>query len=126
MFTCTDKPLEFLPLKDGLASRQAGCLICYDGIVRGHNHGREVLALETSGAEEPCRWEAEKILQEAMGRFDILQVKCYYRKGKVPVGEMLFWIGVSAAHRDAAFSACRYVIDEIKTRFPVRKDEYYA
>jgi molybdopterin synthase catalytic subunit len=36
------------------------------------------------------------------------------------------YVGVSAAHRDAAFAACRHVIDEIKARVPIWKHEHYA
>jgi len=36
------------------------------------------------------------------------------------------WVGISAAHRGAAFSACRYVIDEVKKRVPIWKNEHYA
>ena len=42
------------------------------------------------------------------------------------MGEIAVWIGVAAAHREAAFDACRFVIDEVKRRVPIWKRENYA
>jgi len=49
-----------------------------------------------------------------------------HRTGELAIGEMAVWVGASAAHRDAAFAACRYVIDEVKARVPIWKHERYA
>lgn len=49
-----------------------------------------------------------------------------YRTGYLSIGEMTVWIGVFSVHRDAAFSACRYIIDEIMQRVPIWKNEYYT
>jgi molybdopterin synthase catalytic subunit len=50
---------------------------------------------------------------------------CIHRLGRLQIGDMAVWVGVNAAHRDAAFEACRFVIDEIKSRVPIWKKEYY-
>ena len=44
---------------------------------------------------------------------------------RLAVGELAVWVGVSAAHRDEAFRACRYIIDEVKHRLPIWKKEHY-
>ncbi len=46
--------------------------------------------------------------------------------GSLALGEMAVWVGVSAHHRDAAFAACRYIIDEVKHRVPIWKKEHYT
>ena len=51
---------------------------------------------------------------------------CEHRVGKLAIGDCAVWVGVSAAHRGAAFDACRYVIDETKARVPIWKKEHYA
>ncbi|GAB6853160.1 hypothetical protein JCM15831A_01840 [Asaia astilbis] len=66
------------------------------------------------------------MLREAEARFDIVAASCIHRTGSLVIGDMAVWIGVSAAHRDAAFTACRFVIDEIKKRVPIWKRERYA
>jgi molybdopterin synthase catalytic subunit len=51
---------------------------------------------------------------------------CIHRVGSLRIGDLAVWVGVSAAHRGAAFDACRFVIDETKARVPVWKKEHYA
>ena len=49
-----------------------------------------------------------------------------HRTGDLAIGELAVWVGVTAAHRDAAFAACRFIIDEVKARVPIWKHERYA
>jgi molybdopterin synthase catalytic subunit len=60
-----------------------------------------------------------------MERFGIHNALCHHRTGTLSVGDMAVWIGVTASHRDSAFDACRYIIDEIKQRVPIWKKEHY-
>jgi len=70
--------------------------------------------------------EGLAIIQEALERFDISHARAVHRAGELDLSEPAVAVGVSAAHRDAAFRACRYIIDEIKHRLPIWKKEYYA
>ena len=63
---------------------------------------------------------------ETKERFKILETRCVHRVGKLNVGDMAVWVGVISRHRDEAFIACRYIIDELKARVPIWKKEYYA
>ena len=125
-FRLSSIPLEKINLKANISSPKAGAFTCFEGIVRNHNHGKEVRALEYEAHAKLCTKEAKRILQEASKKFDVISIKCFHRIGKLKVGEMAVWVGVSAAHRDAAFQACRYLIDQIKSRLPIWKKEYYA
>jgi molybdopterin synthase catalytic subunit len=49
-----------------------------------------------------------------------------HRSGLLEIGECAVWVGVSSAHRDEAFNACRYIIDQVKSRLPIWKKEHYA
>ena len=49
-----------------------------------------------------------------------------HRVGSLAIGDLAVWVGVSAGHRDAAFAACRYIIDEVKQRVPIWKNEHYV
>ena len=51
---------------------------------------------------------------------------CAHRVGALAIGDLAVWVGVSSAHRDAAFQASRFIIDEIKHRLPIWKKEYYV
>ena len=121
MFKIPSTPLEQINLKEGLSSSESGAFICFEGLVRNYNEGKEVIALEYEAHETLCQNEAQKIFQETRSKFNIINVKCFHRVGKLAIGEMAVWVAVTAAHRDDAFKACRYVIDELINKI---KEEY--
>ena len=98
----------------------------FEGWVRDHNEGRQVLRLGYQAYAPLAQSEAARILAEAREKFAIIDAHCVHRVGTLEIGELAVWVGVSAAHRDAAFAACRYVIDEVKKRVPIWKNEHYA
>ena len=126
MFQFSSTPLEQFGLREGAIDPSIGAFSSFEGFVRNQNNGKQVIALEYEAAEELCQKEAEKILGEAKEKFGVIDLRCYHRVGKLMVGEMAVWVGISAGHRDEAFKACRYVIDEIKKRLPIWKKEYYT
>lgn len=109
-----------------LLNRRCGALATFEGWVRDHHEGRAVEKLEYEAFAALARNEGERIISEAMNRFAIEQARCVHRVGALAIGEIAVWVGVTAVHRDAAFEACRYVIDEVKHRVPIWKKEYYA
>lgn len=126
MFLLSPTPLEKLILKKKLTSPQSGAVTTFEGLVRNHNDGKKVIALEYEAFDKLASKEANKIFKEAKLKFDVIDMKCLHRIGKLVPGEIAVWVEVNAAHRDGAFKACRYIIDEIKTRLPIWKKEYYA
>ena len=64
MLTISPTPLEEINLKEGLSSKQAGAFVCFEGIVRNHNLGKKVIALEYEASEPLCQQECQKIFQE--------------------------------------------------------------
>ncbi len=104
----------------------AGAYASFEGWVRNHNDGRGVQRLEYEGYEALGVKEGEKIVAEACERFPVARARCVHRLGVLDIGDLAVWVGVTAAHRDAAFAACRYIIDEVKTRVPIWKKEHYA
>ena len=125
MFQLTSQALEKLNLKSKLLSKSAGGFCSFEGWVRNHNDGHKVLRLEYEAYKPVCVSEAKKIITEAKKRFDVEKIICAHRIGKLQLGEMAVWVGVTAGHRYEAFAACRYVIDEIKKRVPIWKKEFY-
>ena len=109
-----------------LTDAAAGAYVGFEGWIRNHNEGEDVLRLEYEVYEPLAVKEGEKIIAEAMDRFPILHAECVHREGLLEIGECAVWVGVTSAHRDEAFAACRYIIDEVKVRLPIWKKEYYA
>ncbi|MBP9855040.1 MAG: ThiF family adenylyltransferase [Candidatus Omnitrophica bacterium] len=124
-FILSSTPLEQLNLRQDLVTHSAGALNCFEGIVRNHNQGRQVNALEYDAYPDLCEVEMQKIFRETKNKFNIVDAACSHRIGRLTVGEMAVWIGVTSNHRDEAFKACRYLIDELKDRLPIWKKEYY-
>lgn len=125
-FALAAAALDPAALRAGLAHPAAGALATFEGWVRNHADGRTVRRLEYQVYPELAQAEGERVVAEALRAFNVLAVHCAHRSGILGIGELAVWVGVAAAHRAAAFDACRYVIDEIKRRLPIWKRETYA
>jgi molybdopterin synthase catalytic subunit len=125
-FEISVSPIEPDALKALLSTAGAGACVCFEGWVRDHADGEAVTSLEYETHAALAVKEGEKVLAEAKQRFAIERADCMHRVGHLRIGECAVWVGVSAAHRGAAFDACRYIIDEIKQRLPIWKKEHYA
>ena len=111
--------------KAALEASAAGACVCFEGWVRDINDDEPVDALEYESHPAIAVDEGNQVLTEALGQFDVTAVACVHRIGRLEIGDCAVWVGVSAGHRDAAFNACRYIIDEIKHRLPIWKKEHY-
>ncbi|MBE9549204.1 MAG: molybdenum cofactor biosynthesis protein MoaE [Proteobacteria bacterium] len=126
VFALIDTQTDLIQLRDELTDHSAGGYVSFEGWVRDHNEGQQVLKLAYEAYPLLANKEGGKIVHEAMDKFEIIKAACVHRTGLLEIGELAVWVGVSSAHRDAAFSACRYIIDEIKVRVPIWKKEYYV
>lgn len=125
-FAIAQAPFDLVPLREQLLAQQAGAYASFEGWVRNVNEGRPVSALTYEAYVALAESEGERILDEAMARFAIVEAACVHRVGRLALGEMAVWAGVSAGHRDGAFEACRWIIDQVKSRVPIWKHEHYA
>ena len=90
------------------------------GTVRSED---DVTGIEYSAYDQMAIAEIERMLGEARERWPEARVALQHRVGLIPVGEASIAIAAAAPHRDAAFAACRYVIEEVKKRLPIWKKE---
>jgi molybdopterin synthase catalytic subunit len=125
-FRFTRTPLDVAAERGALADPACGGYASFEGWVRDHNEGERVRHLEYEAFEQLALAEGERILAEARSRFGVVHAACVHRLGDLGIGELAVWVGVSAPHRDEAFRACRYVIDEVKHRVPIWKKEHYV
>jgi adenylyltransferase/sulfurtransferase len=124
-FEISASPLDVPALASSLADHAAGALASFEGRVRDHNDGRRVEGLDYEVFESLALSEGDRILAEAREKFGVAGIRAVHRHGKLALGDCAVWVGVVSAHRDEAFRACRYVIDEIKHRLPIWKKEHY-
>ena len=105
---------------------RSGARVVFEGIVRNHNEGSNVTSLEYSAYDEMAIKEGQKIVDEALSKFDVISGKCVHRLGHLQITDMAVWVEVYSEHRREAFEACQYIIDEVKLRVPVWKKEHYV
>jgi molybdopterin synthase catalytic subunit len=125
-FRIAETAFDIADERQRLLTREAGAYASFEGWVRNHNEGRPVVALTYESYQTLAETEGSKVIDEAQARFAFLDAACVHRVGRLELGELAVWVGVSAGHRDAAFAACRWIIDEVKSRVPIWKHEHYA
>ncbi|MBL8255438.1 MAG: molybdenum cofactor biosynthesis protein MoaE [Pseudoxanthomonas mexicana] len=124
-FLLSDMPLDLSALRAQVLDARAGGYASFEGWVRDHHGGRAVDGLDYEAYAALAEREGARIVEEAKVRFDVIAACCAHRVGALAIGDLAVWVGVSAAHRGAAFDACRYIIDEVKQRVPIWKREHY-
>jgi molybdopterin synthase catalytic subunit len=125
MVYLTSDPIDASALLEVVQSPERGGIACFLGTVRNHHRGRDVLRLEYSAYGPMAEAECGRIVAEAETRWDVA-VALLHRVGELEIGDTAVAITVASAHRDEAFLACRYVIEELKGRVPIWKREVYA
>ncbi len=126
MFQLKYERLDFLDSQKHLYRKEAGGVVCFEGRVRNHNNNRQVKQLNYEAFDEMAISEGNKILSEAFEKFQIIEALALHRVGELQVEETAIWVGISAAHREPAFLACQYIVDQIKMRVPIWKKEFYV
>ena len=125
-FKITNNSLEHFNYREHFSNPTVGGVVTFEGRVRNHNENKDVRSLEYEVYPELAQSEGEKIVKEALEKFDITNAFCVHREGHLQIGDMAVWVIATAAHREDAFKACQYVIDEVKSRVPIWKKEHYV
>ncbi len=125
LFRFSSKPLDLQALRRELTDPSCGGFASFEGWVRNHNEGQRVSKLEYEAFVPLAIREGERVIEEARERFGLRNLLCVHRLGELELGEVAVWVGAASSHRDEAFRACRYIIDEVKHRLPIWKKEHY-
>ena len=125
-FVLSDAPLSLERAAAEVASDGAGAIATFVGTTRARSRGRDVIRLEYEAYEGMAEAEMERIASVLRDRHDVIDVAIHHRVGPVEIGETSVVIAVSAAHRAAAFDACREAIDTLKQTVPLWKKELYV
>jgi molybdopterin synthase catalytic subunit len=125
MQVITDRAIDVGALLASVAAPDRGGVAAFLGLVRNHHGGRAVLRLDYSAYGPMAEAECARIVAEAESRWPVA-VALQHRIGSLEIGEAAVAVVAASAHRDAAFAASRYVIEEVKRRVPVWKREFYA
>jgi len=125
-FVLSGEPLSLERAAAEVASDGAGAIATFVGTTRARSRGRDVIRLEYEAYEGMAEAEMERIANVLRDRHDVIDVAIHHRVGPVEIGETSVVIAVSAAHRAAAFDACREAIDTLKQTVPLWKKELYV
>lgn len=108
-------------------AKSHGAEVLFLGVVREMNLGRRVEAVAYDAFQPLAEKTLAEITEEAKLKFNQdLRSVIFHRTGKLRVGEVSIGIAVSSCHRDEAYEASRFIIEEIKIRAPIWKKEYYV
>jgi molybdopterin synthase catalytic subunit len=108
-----------------LKQPEDGAAVIFEGVVRNNTRGRRTLYLDYEAYEAMALTRMESLALEARARFGVRGASIVHRLGRLQIGETSVLIVVAAAHRGAAFEACRWIIDTLKKTVPIWKKEYF-
>jgi MoaE-MoaD fusion protein len=119
------EPIKTQAVLAAIKHPEDGAVAIFDGIVRNHSRGRRTLYLDYTAYAPMALRQMERLAQQALANYAIREVRLVHRLGRLQIGESSVYIAVTAAHRDAAFDACRWLIDTLKRTVPIWKKEYF-
>ena len=122
----TDGALDLAAGYAYLTRPGCGGIATFVGTVREQTGGRAVTRLEFEAYGPMALTELRGIGEDASAEFELDAALLWHVTGSRNVGEPVVLVGAAAPHRDAAFRACRYLIDELKSRVPIWKREFFA
>ena len=118
-------PLQIQSCIDWVMSPECGGINVFIGSVRNVTKRKKVLRLEFEAYQSMAISEMNKIAEDVLKKWPVQKILIHHRTGILQTGEVPVIIAVAAAHRDAAFDACRYTIDTLKQTVPIWKKEVF-
>lgn len=130
-FELTTEPLDIGEISRRVVPPECGATVTLDGYARKFTKDkitgeiRETLFLVYEAYEPMALKEMQKLIITAKEQFEISNVGLVHRLGRLEIGETSVVISVAAPHRKAAFTACEWLIRELKRAVPIWKKEVY-
>jgi molybdopterin synthase catalytic subunit len=125
MICITSEPIDFCRILENVTDRSSGGIALFLGTVRDHDESKVVLRMYYEIYKEMAEKNLARIEYEVKTKWKINKFVAIHRTGELRVGDVSVAVAASAEHRNQAFEACRYGIDQIKTKVPIWKKEIY-
>ena len=120
------EPIDPASLLGEVESPRAGAVVLFLGTARDHSNDLTgITHLEYEAYPEMVEAKIEEVVGEAVARWELIGVVVEHRVGIVPTGEAAVAVAVSSAHRQEAFGAGQFLIDQLKLRAPIWKKEHW-
>ena len=120
-----DTPITPEEAHAGVDSPYCGAVVGFSGVVRDHDGGREVSSLSYS-AHPSAERVIREVAEEIAARHDGIRIWVAHRVGPLAIGDQALVAAVGAAHRGEAFRACSDLVDLVKERVPIWKEQFFA
>lgn len=120
----TAEPIDRARAEAFVLSRRDGALVVFEGVVRDHDHGEQVRALDYEAHPQ-----AEEFLAEVCRGVSAesgLSVAAIHRVGALAIGDVALVAAVASPHRADAFAVCGRLVDLVKERTPIWKRQHLA
>ena len=123
MITLTHDPIDYQALTESVRSNHSGAVVLFLGTVRELTGGRRTVALDYEGYPQMAEVKLAELEASARSRWPIDRVGIVHRLGHLELGEISVAVAVSCPHRQQAFEAGKFLIDELKVSVPIWKKE---
>ncbi len=123
MIQLTHEPIDYHALTESIRSNQSGAVVLFLGTVRELTQGRRTVALDYEGYPQMAEAKLAELEAVARSRWPIDKVGIVHRFGHLELGDISVAVAVSCPHRQQAFEAGRFLIDELKVTVPIWKKE---
>jgi molybdopterin converting factor subunit 1 len=124
-FRVTSEPLDANELLAAVRQDESGAVVLFHGMARNNSDGRRVIALEYDAYPSLAEKKLREVADDVRGRWPITGIGVLHRTGRLEIGETSLLVAVSSPHRQEAFDACHYAVDQIKQTVPVWKKEIW-
>jgi len=120
------EPLDYAAATRALTAQRTdvGAVVTFLGLVRDYAADEAITALELEHYPGMTEAVLGDLVSQARLRWSLQEVGILHRVGRIEAGEPIVWVGVASAHRQAAFEACAFLMDFLKTRAPFWKREH--
>jgi molybdopterin synthase catalytic subunit len=108
-----------------VAGPEHGAIVTFAGVVRNHDERRHVERLSYS-AHPSAEAELTRVAEELATAHPETRIAVLHRVGDLAIGDVALACAVSSAHRAAAFAVCALLVDEVKSRVPIWKEQFFA
>jgi molybdopterin synthase catalytic subunit len=122
----TQKRILTEMLREALEDSGCGGVVVFEGRVRNHNEGKSVQDLYYECYPAMAKKVLQQIVWETVKKYKVRNISLIHRIGKIPIGEVALWAGVSSIHREESFEACRFLVEAVKHKVPIWKMENYT
>jgi molybdopterin synthase catalytic subunit/molybdopterin converting factor small subunit len=126
-YLVTHEVLNVAAIRDAVMTPASGAVVLFEGVVRNHHEGRDVLRLEYEAYESMAERELRRVGEETLAAFatrEVHDIAIHHRLGGLGVGDTSLVVAVSAAHRADAFEAALRAVDRVKETVPVWMKEW--